>query len=305
MRKTLISIALVIGLGCVFAGCAGSGEDSSPESYTITFKQAGQEDIVKEVEEGKDLTDIPAPKSKTGYTVTWDTTDFVGITGDMVVTAVATANTYTITYDAGEGTVTPATQAVVYDSTPTFATPTLEGYTFTGWTYNGNAVLGTWTIAQNVTLVASWTKDVVDTYTVVFRQKDQADKVFENVEKGSTFTNIPEVVKKAGYKVEWDSEGLAKLTNISGTVIVEAIETIRTYTVTLNADGGSVKTKTFTITYGEEYTLETPTNEDRKFKGWTYNGQAISLSGVWNLDVESDKIELVATWGSRVWTPFF
>ena len=52
MRKTLISIALVIGLGCVFAGCAGSGEESSPESYTITFKQAGQEDIVKEVEEG-------------------------------------------------------------------------------------------------------------------------------------------------------------------------------------------------------------------------------------------------------------
>ena len=61
----------------------------------------------------------------------------------MVVNAVEIANTYTITYDAGEGTVTPATQDVVYDSTPT-----LEGYTFTGWTYNDNAVLGKWTIAD-------------------------------------------------------------------------------------------------------------------------------------------------------------
>ena len=304
MRKVLLTIALVIGIGCVLGGCAGFGNNDE-QTYTITFKQAGQEDIVKEVKKGEDLSDIPTPKSKTGYTVEWDTTDFLDITADMVVTAVATANTYTITYDAGEGILTQTTQEVVYDSTPTLATPTLEGYTFTGWTYNGTAVFGKWTIADDVTLVASWVKDAENTYTVIFRQNGQTDKVYENVAKGSTFTDIPTIVSKVGYTVKWNETHLAELINISGNIIVEAIETVKTYTITLNANGGAVAQKTITITYGEEYTLPKATHEDYKFVAWTYNGEEVSLNGVWEIDVEGTNLELVAKWGERSWTGIY
>ena len=306
MKKMLLVMSLAIGFSCVFGGCSNSENGGSPEqTYTITFKQAGQEDIVKEVKKGEDLSEIPTPKSKTGYTVEWDTTDFLDITADMVVTAVATANTYTITYDAGEGILSQTTQEVVYDSTPTLATPTLEGYTFTGWTYNGTAVLGKWTIANDVTLVASWVKDAENTYTVIFRQNGQTDKVYENVAKGSTFTDIPAVVSKVGYTVKWNETHLAELINISGNVVVEAIEEVKTYTITLNANGGTVGVKTITITYGEEYTLAKATHEDYKFVSWTYDGKEISLTGVWEIDVEETNIELVAKWGKRSWTGIY
>ena len=299
-----------------FSGCSGSTSSSTennsgdssyqdPLSCTITFQQTGETDIVKIVENGGDLTDIPTPKVKVGYSVVWDVTDFTDITENIVVTAIETANTYTITYDAGEGTVTPTTQDVVYDSTPTLAIPMLDGYTFTGWTYNGIAVSGKWTIADNVTLVAGWVKDVVPTYTVTFRQSGQTDKVYENVEKGSTFTNIPEVIAKVGYTIVWDEEDLAALTNVSGNVIVEAIETVKTYTITLNANGGTVSSKTITIIYGEAYTLETPAHDDYKFAYWTYNGEEVSMSGVWNIDVDGNAIELVAKWGKSNWTSNF
>ena len=286
-----------------------SGWTKNLEKFTITFRQNGQTDkVYTDIVEGSTFTDIPKTADKEGYTVEWEETDLSALTNissNVIVEAVETANIYTITYDAGDGVVTPATQDVEYDSTPTLATPTLDGYTFTGWTYNGNAVSGKWTIADNVTLVAGWVKDVVPTYTVTFRQSGQTDKVYENVEKGSTFTNIPEVIAKVGYTIVWDEEDLAALTNVSGNVIVEAIETVKTYTITLNANGGTVSSKTITIIYGEAYTLETPAHDDYKFAYWTYNGEEVSMSGVWNIDVDGNAIELVAKWGKSNWTSNF
>ncbi len=283
-----------------------AGWTKNLEKFTVTFRQNGQTDkVYTDVVEGSTFTDIPETADKVGYTVEWDETDLAALTNissNVIVEAVETANTYTITYDAGEGSVTPTTQEVEYDSTTTLATPTLDGYTFTGWTYNGNAVSGKWTIADDVTLVAGWVKDVVPTYTVTFRQNGQTDKVYENVQKGSTFTDIPATVNKVGYTVEWDETDLAALTNISGNVVVEAIETVKTYTITLNANGGTVSSKTITVTYGEAYTLETPTHDDYKFAYWTYDGEQVSMSGLWNIDVEGTAIELVAKWGKSTWT---
>ena len=278
-------------------------------TYTVTFKQDGQTDkTYTNLKEGSTFTDIPETEDKVGYTVEWEAEDLLlltNISGNVIVEAEETANTYTISYDAGEGTVTPATQEVEYDSTPTLAIPTLDGYTFTGWTYNGIAVSGKWTIADNVTLVAGWVKDVVPTYTVTFRQSGQTDKVYENVEKGSTFTNIPEVVTKVGYIIVWDEEDLEALTNISGNVVVEAVETAKSYTITLNANGGTVSSESITIVYGETYTLESPMHDDYQFMYWSYNGEEVSMSGVWTIDVDGNAIELVAKWGKSAWTPAF
>ncbi|MBQ5929565.1 MAG: hypothetical protein IIX02_02125 [Clostridia bacterium] len=105
----LLCLTLTIG-AATFTACGDNSGDSGNMSselptYTVTFKQYNQTDIEKEVEEGKALTDIPAPKDRTGYTVKWDKTaaDLANITGNVTVTAIETPNEYTITYEAGEG----------------------------------------------------------------------------------------------------------------------------------------------------------------------------------------------------------
>ncbi len=71
------------------------------------------------------------------------------------------ANTYTITFDAMGGEISPTTQKVVYDTAFTLPAPTREGYTFNRWmpTPSGGLLhLGeTWTEPTDITLYASWT----------------------------------------------------------------------------------------------------------------------------------------------------
>ena len=116
-----------------------------------------------EVLENETLTGdkIPTPQPKEGYTVVWEEKIPSTVTENIIINAVATPNTYYITYDAGEGNVDMALQGVVYDSAPqTFAVPTREGYKFKGWEYEGRVLSATdvWTIAKDVTLTAKWAK---------------------------------------------------------------------------------------------------------------------------------------------------
>jgi uncharacterized repeat protein (TIGR02543 family) len=134
--------------------------------YTVTFQQYNQPDVVITVTENDSLEgeDIPTPAARTGYTVVWEEKLVPSITENIVINAVATPNNYTITYDAGEGTVTPATQAVTYDVAPqSFATPTREGFKFKGWEYEGKVISANdlWTIDKDVTLTASWQENTV------------------------------------------------------------------------------------------------------------------------------------------------
>jgi len=77
-----------------------------------------------------------------------------------------TANTYTVTFDAGEGTVTPTSKSVTYDGIyDQLPTPTRTGYIFDGWftaADGSNRVEATTkvTILTNQTLYAHWTKEV-------------------------------------------------------------------------------------------------------------------------------------------------
>ena len=56
-------------------------------------------------------------------------------TANESITSSATANTYTVTYDANGGTVSPTTKTVTYNQLyGALATPTKSGNTFVGWT---------------------------------------------------------------------------------------------------------------------------------------------------------------------------
>lgn len=82
---------------------------------------------------------------------------------DSTIYAQWTANTYTLTYNANGGLVSPASKTVTYNSTyGTLPTPTRVGYTFNGWftaSTGGTQITSsnTYVTAGDSTIYAQWT----------------------------------------------------------------------------------------------------------------------------------------------------
>ena len=82
-------------------------------------------------------------------------------------TFAATANTYTVTFNANGGTTPTASKSVTYDSTyGTLPSPTRTGYSFAGWytaASGGTQVMASTTVAitANQTLYAHWSANTV------------------------------------------------------------------------------------------------------------------------------------------------
>lgn len=137
----------------------------TPTTVTVRFVQAGQEDIVRIVERGGSLTDIPSPAPKTGYTVTWEPADFTAVTEDMVVRARETANIYTIRLDPGgvSDAQIPATELrVTYGARLNLPAPTSETHQFLKWVIRGTDTEvknDSYTYAQDLELVAVWEEE--------------------------------------------------------------------------------------------------------------------------------------------------
>lgn len=132
--------------------------------YAVTFIMENGADVVIEVPEGASLeeTQIPLPdlEEKTGYNVVWNRTDFSDIRENIIVQAEYAAKSYTITYRAGVGaSISATTQEVRYDEEFTLLTPTMADGEFLYWknAATGERVNGgTWTMDEDVTLVAEW-----------------------------------------------------------------------------------------------------------------------------------------------------
>jgi len=73
----------------------------------------------------------------------------------------------------------------------------------------------------------------------------------------------------------------------SGDIYLDDFMPLTSYTVTYNANGGSVTNETQSVYYDNAYTLETPTapNLTQEFLGWQdENGNYVDLTGVWSFD---------------------
>ena len=71
-----------------------------PETVTVTFRQAGKDDIVRELPKGGSLSSdmIPEPATEAGYDLSWDRSDFSEINEDIIVLCVKQPKVYTIKY---------------------------------------------------------------------------------------------------------------------------------------------------------------------------------------------------------------
>ena len=124
--------------------------------HTVTFEGL---DLVLKVADGEKITAPETPPTKTGYTFTSWGFDFAkAIIADVRVAANWKANTYTVTFDANGGTVTPQTMTVTYGESVSLPVPQREGYVFTGWRDTVVVSSGIWTIDGDVTLYAMWNR---------------------------------------------------------------------------------------------------------------------------------------------------
>ena len=137
------------------------------KSYTITFNTNGGSEIAPITQDYGTAITRPEKPTRTGYTFTgWDKTiPDTMLAENLTITASWTANTYTVTFNAGSGTlVGDKTKTVTYDQAygklPT-ATTTDETLVFLGWftgSFGGEKVTEDTTvqITADQTLFAHW-----------------------------------------------------------------------------------------------------------------------------------------------------
>ena len=301
--------------GCAVQGYTGSSSDSSQSGtvtkYKVTFTQDGQPDVVREVEAGKGLTNLPTVKQKTGYTVAWEDVDLSAINEDIIVEAVETPNEYTITYDVNGGdALQSATQTVTFDTQYTLVTPTREDWGFQGW-QNGDELYTTmtgsqWKIADDVTLVAQWSDERPPVY-ITFEQYGRG-QVTTFVKKGETLAAekipVPQYVK--GYTFDEENWYVDKECTtvmdfsqpLKTSITVYAKKTPNTYTLSYDLNYENAPTMdALSVTYDQEYTLAAnPTREGFNFLGWkayNENGKEIQLWMPWQTE---GNVTLKAQW---------
>ena len=163
MKKIILTILAAVFSLTLFSACNVAGNSNT--TYTVTFVQEGQTNIVKQVKSGEALTDIPMPQNVAGYDVAWDKTSFASVSSNLTVTAVLTPKTYVIEYtvdslmeNAGyEVVLEKQSQEVRYNATFELASASCEGLVFVGW-WNENeqdfVQSGTYTWTDGLTLVA-------------------------------------------------------------------------------------------------------------------------------------------------------
>lgn len=138
--------------------------------YTVLFETVGGTPCASQQVEEDSCASEPTTE-KTGYTLTSRSYDFAQpITDNTDITAVWSANNYTLMYDANGGVLAETEYTTTYDSAFPFAVPTREGHTFLGWYIDETKIAAEdgrsyekWTILESKTVTAKWS---INSYTV-------------------------------------------------------------------------------------------------------------------------------------------
>jgi len=205
-----------------------------------------------------------------------------GLESSKTFFAIWTANTYTVTYNANGGSVSPSSASVTYPGSVTLPTPTRLNHTFNGWytASSGGSFVGgagsSYSPTSNITLFAQWT---IIQYTVTWNANGgSVSPTSSTVNAGSSVT-APTPTRNGYTFSTWRnplSGGDPIFVSAGGsytpTSNIEffAIWIANTYTVSYNANGGtgapSSQTKTHDVTLTLSSTIPTRTNFT--FNGW-------------------------------------
>ena len=262
-------------------------------SYASDFKpEKGSLYSTKNLREGASYS-LPSNPSRTGYSFDGWYTAASG--GDRITSSTTVKNgnynayahwtpyTYTVSFNANGGSTATSSKSVSYDNTyGTLPTPSRTGYTFAGWytsASGGTRVTSDtkYTYTSGQTLYAHWN---ANWYWVTFNANGgTVSETSKQVAYNSTYGTLPSPTRD-GYTFEgWytSSTGGTEVTS-SSTVSIAGSHTLYahwtenekpSYTVTFNANGGTVSEASKQVTYNSTYgTLPTPTRDGYTFEGW-------------------------------------
>ncbi|MBE6699123.1 MAG: hypothetical protein E7584_02650 [Ruminococcaceae bacterium] len=285
MKKILLSLLLVTALILSVSGCLAE------KTCTVTFDTDGGSAVRSQVVNVGENAIAPTAPVKEGYTFAgWyvgDTAyDFTSaVTENVTLKAKWTLNTYTVTFDADNGTE-GTTAPVEHGKTAVApADPIKAGYTFAGW-YLGEAVYDFATaVTGDITLKAVWT---VNQYTITF-DTDGGSEIAPITSDFGAAVTAPAAPTKEGYTFAgWDKEIPATMP-VEG-VTVKALWTVNQYTITFDTDGGS-EIAPITLDFGAAVTAPTaPTKAGYTFAGWdkeipaTMPIEGITVKALWTVN---------------------
>ena len=278
------------------------------DKHTVYFYNENDELIEAITEKyGAPFGISPTP-TKTGYTfVGWDLKKdgkYDGIadavsqtmgTENLEYKEIFKINQYTITFDANGGSeIAPITQNYGTTVTPP-EYPKKVGCEFDGWDINIPQTMP----AANLTITARWK---ANSYKVMF-DTDGGSEIAPIVFKYGEYVSIPSVPSKTGYTFAgWDKE--IPETMPAENIILKAIWTINSYTISFDTDGGSV-IDSITQTYGTSVTApNNPTKEYHTFVGWdkeipaTMPAENMTIKALWNAN--GYKITFDTAGGSQI-----
>ncbi len=240
------------------------------------------------------------------------------VTTSVTVPALAS---YTVAYNMNGGSGSISSQTKYYGKALTLSStkPTRTGYSFQGWATSASGSVAykagaSYTANAAATLYAVWK---VNTYTVSYNANGGGGQPSNQTKTyGKTLTLSSTKPTRTGYSfVSWntksDGSGTSYTAGASYTanaaVTLYAIWKINTYTITYNANGGTLgSVKTQTKNYGTALKLTgTATRTNYTFKGWAtsadgsvayasganYTANAgVTLYAVWELSYVKPRI---------------
>lgn len=219
----------------------------------------------------------------------------ITITGKRDITAVFELKSYTVTWNANGGTVSPASTTKIHGSTlgtlptPTRASTAEYSYTFAGWfteASGGIQISTTTTVTKDVTYYAHWTA-TKRSYTATFNGNGGSTPSPSSITKEyNTALGILPTCTRTGYTFLGWYTASSGGTKISTTTVVTkdityyAQWSINSYTLTFNPNGGTVTPTSKDLEYNSAYdTLPTPTRASDAQYTYTFAGWYTAATG--------------------------
>ena len=263
-----------------------------PEQFTITFNGNGGTTNVESVTENYNAkVDLPIAE-RPGYTLlgwdenqeatkaTYSTNSKYTIKGNTTLYAIWSINTYTVTFNAGEGTVNQNTIEGTYNTEIRLPEATRKGYELLGWSEDAKATqpqyTNTYVIKENKVLYAVWN---TKRYTVVLDANggqigDSTDSIKSITNNYLTNITLPTATREGYTFTGWSTNINAILgeykTNyeIQDNITLYAIWTSDKYTITFNGNGGIVETETISANFNSDIILPEATRAGYTLVGW-------------------------------------
>ena len=186
---------------------------------------------------------------------------------------------YTVTFNANGGSVSPASATTKDGKLESLPTPTYDGYTFLGWYTQedgGDEVTTDTVFTNDTTIYAHWSEQAAQAYTVTLNANGGSVSPASATTTDGKLESLPTPTydgydflgwytqKDGGEKVTTDTV-FTKDTTIYAHWQKQAAQA---YTVTFDANGGSVSPASATTKDGKLESLPTPTYDGYDFLGW-------------------------------------